>query len=75
MMNNIIFTQDAPGERAWLATQFPDYENLETEFGGKWPAEHFSRDRNTIWEIPPDSLLDVTTVNCTKYKSLYQQDT
>ena len=75
MTNKIIFTQDVPGEREWLSTQFPEFNNLETEFSGKWPAVPFTQDSNTLWEVPPDSLLDVSTVNCTKYKSLYQLDT
>jgi hypothetical protein len=71
-MNKIIYTQDLPGERDWLASQFLDFENLETEFSGKWPTKPFSNDHNTIWEIPPESMLDVSTVDCIKYKSLYQ---
>jgi hypothetical protein len=75
-MNNIvIFTQDVPGEREWIQTQFPDYENLESEFSGKWTKPWFSQDQKTIWEIPPDSDLDVSQIPCTKYKSFYQQDT
>jgi hypothetical protein len=73
--NNIIFTQDLPGERDWLATQFPEFNNLETEFSGLWPNNLFKENQNTIWEIPPDSLLDVSTANCDTYKSLYQLDT
>lgn len=76
IVNNIIvFTQDVPGEREWLQTQFPGYKNLETEFGGKWVNPKFNRDENTIWEMPPDSVLDVTDIPCAKYKSFYQHDT
>jgi hypothetical protein len=74
-MNKIIYTQDVPGERAWLAKKFPDFENLETEFGGKWPPVPFHNLQNTIWEIPPDSHVDISNVDCDKYKSLYQLDT
>jgi hypothetical protein len=73
-MNKIVFTQDVPGEREWLATQFPGYENLETEFSGKWPAVPFAQNHNTLWEIPPDSTMDVSAVVCDKHKSLYQLD-
>lgn len=75
-MNNIIvFTQDVPGEREWLQSQFPGYKNLETEFSGKWPDTWFDQKEDTIWEIPPDSNLDVSHITCKKYKSLYQHDT
>lgn len=72
--NNVIFTQDLPGERAWLAAQFPGFQNFETEFSGKWPKELFVENQNTIWEVPPDSALDVSSNNCNTYKSLYQLD-
>lgn len=73
-MNKIIYTQDVPGERNWISSQFPDFENLETEYSGKWSTNLFSNKQNTIWEIPPDSMLDVSTIDCIKYKSLYQLD-
>jgi hypothetical protein len=73
--NNIIFTQDFPGERAWLATQFPEFNNVETEFSGLWPNNFFKENQNTIWEVPPDSLLDVSQFTVDTYKSLYQLDT
>ena len=73
-MNNIVFTQDVPGERDWLNSQFPGFKNLETEFSGKWPGHLFSQPCDTIWEVPPESTVDVVNVNCDKYKSLYQLD-
>lgn len=74
MKNNIVFTQDAPGEREWIAQFFPGAVNFESEFSGKWPPNPFGHDFNAVWEIPPDSALDVSVVPATKYKSLFQID-
>jgi hypothetical protein len=75
-LNKIIFTQDVPGEREWINSQFPGYVNFESEFGGKWPPEGISEQNvDAIWEIPPDSTVDVSSVSFEKIKSQYQPDT
>ena len=74
MKSNIVFTQDLPGEREWLKRCFPGHEILETEFSGKWPIEPFTQTFSAIYEIPPDSVMDVSAINVPKYKSLYRLD-
>jgi hypothetical protein len=74
-MNKIIFTQDVPGEREWIQSQFPGHHMFESEFGGKWPKNPFIQNFDAVWEIPPDSVTDLTSVSGETYKSLYQLDT
>lgn len=74
MKSNIVFTQDLPGEREWLKTCFPAHEILETEFSGKWPSEPFVQSFDAVYEIPPDSSMDVSNIDVPKYKSLYSID-
>jgi hypothetical protein len=74
-LNKIIFTQDVPGEREWINSQFPGYTNFESEFSGKWPPGGISdQNTNALWEIPPDSDLDVSSINFEKIKSQYRSD-
>lgn len=75
MKNNIVFTQDLPGEREWLKTRFPDCKILETEFSGKWPDPPFTQSYDAVYEISPDSNVDVSAIDTPKYKSLYQVNT
>lgn len=74
MKNKIIFTQDVPGEREWINSQFPGYTNLESEFGPFWAASPPTDQANSLlWEIPPDSNFDLSTLtNCDFIKSLYR---
>jgi hypothetical protein len=74
-MNKIVFTQDVPGEREWLESLFPLHENLRSEFGNTWPTAvptdlHYP----LIWEIPPESTVDVSKIAFDKIKSLYTID-
>jgi hypothetical protein len=76
ILNKIIFTQDVPGEREWLDSQFPDYINFESEFSNKWsPGGISDQYTNAIWEIPPDSNLDVSSFKFEKIKSTFLPDT
>lgn len=75
MQNKIVFTQDVPGERGWLQSQFPGYLNLETSSSGKWPAE-FPEPSNqkTLSEIAYSDHHDLAKLlNCDipKIKSYY----
>jgi hypothetical protein len=75
MKNKIIFTQDLPGEREWLHSLYPDFTILETVYSGKWPSVFpKDSDERLIWEIPPESTIDVTSLSCEKIKSLYTLD-
>lgn len=75
MKNKIVFTQDLPGEREWINSQFPGFTNVETEFSNKWPeSEPTDNDDGIIWEIPPESNRNVSSLDCDKIKSLYQLD-
>ena len=74
MTSKIVFTQDLPGEREWLEQQFPDHTMYETEFSGKWPDKPFNQSVPAVYEIPPDSLLNVSDLPIPKYKSLYKLD-
>ena len=75
-MNKISFTQDVDGERDWINSQFPDYVNFESEFNNRWPANGISDQHiNAIWEIPPDSNLDVSSYKFEKIKSQFVPDT
>jgi hypothetical protein len=38
-MTKLIFTQDVPGEREWLANQFPDHINHQTASSSGWTAK------------------------------------
>ena len=50
--NKIIFTQDVPGEREWIQSQFPGYSNLETVSSGKWSSEFpLDNDQKNLYEI------------------------
>lgn len=51
MTNVICYTQDLPGERDWLRTEFPDHEFLETESSGLW-HRYNATDNNFLLEIP-----------------------
>ena len=73
--NKIIFTQDVPGEREWIQSQFPGYHMFESEFSGNWPSEPYQQNFDAVWEIPPDSTRGVYCVAVKTYKSLYQLDT
>ena len=74
MKNKIICTQDVPGERAWVENLYPEYQNLQTEFSGLWPTAVPTdlADQNLLWEIPPDSLLNLHNIYNNKTLSLYQ---
>jgi hypothetical protein len=75
MKNNIIFTQDVPGEREWLLTKFPGFKSLETEFGGQWPTEYPAESSESlIWEVPPDSKLDCNKIQGPTYRSVFNSD-
>lgn len=39
MRNIVCYTQDVPGERDWINSQFPGYINLETESAGRWGTD------------------------------------
>lgn len=73
--NKIVFTQDVPGERAWLQTQFPEYSNLETASSGKWPTE-FPENSNQqhLYEIAYSDHHDLDALlnsKVSKIKSFY----
>jgi hypothetical protein len=74
MKNKIICTQDVPGERAWVEGLYPEYQNLQTEFSGLWPSATpvDTADQNLLWEIPPDSSLNLDNIDGEKTLSLYQ---
>jgi hypothetical protein len=72
-VDKIIFTQDLPGERNWIESQFPGFVNLQSEFSGLWPTAVPSESvNNTLWEIPPDSNIDCNELPCEKILSVYQ---
>jgi hypothetical protein len=74
-MSKIIFTQDIPGEREWLAAVFPGHLNFETESSGKWLADPRA-DLNElhIYELPWNNpIYDLTTVK-NAYKSFFNND-
>jgi hypothetical protein len=71
-MDKIICTQDIPGEREWVQSQFPGYVSLETEFGGKWPNNSFAPGAsNYIWEIPVESTIALNTIAQEKILSVF----
>lgn len=73
MISKIICTQDLPGEREWINSRYPGYKNLETEFSGHWPSEiPDSTVESVIWEIPPDSTINLSNLNNTKELSLFR---
>jgi hypothetical protein len=72
-MDQIICTQDVPGERAWLESCFPNYKNLQTEFSGMWPNNKLIlNNTNCLWEIPPDSDIKLDQILSDKILSLYK---
>lgn len=72
-LDKIICTQDVAGEREWFRSHFSNYTNLETEFGGHWPVGGFAPGNNNfIWEIPPDSTLNLRQIKFEKILSLYR---
>lgn len=75
MSNIICYTQDVPGEREWINSQFPGFTNLETESSGKWTNANSTGD--FIWEIPYTDLYDVTIIknlNNPLVKTIYRND-
>jgi hypothetical protein len=72
-MDKIICTQDVEGERPWLESQFPKHCNLQTEFSALWPDQRLAPGNNNfLWEIPPDSKIDLDSIEFEKNFSLYQ---
>ena len=73
--NKIVFTQDVPGERDWIQSQFPGYLNFETNSSGKWTTEFPEpTDQKTLHEIAYSDhhdLVSLSNSNITKIKSFY----
>jgi len=73
--NKIIFTQDVPGERDWIQSQFPGYLNFETSSSGKWSTEFPEpSDQKTLHEVGYSDHHDMASLlncNITKIKSFY----
>lgn len=69
MKNKIIFTQDLPGERNWLQSQFPKYANLETVHAGHWPnsCPDLIEDKSYLLEVPESD--DISLYSYTKLDS------
>jgi hypothetical protein len=75
MSNIICYTQDVPGEREWINSQFPKFTNLETESSGNWATADSLGD--LIWEIPYTDSYDVNFIknlNGTLVKTIYRND-
>jgi hypothetical protein len=74
-MNYIIFTQDIPGERNWLKKKFAGCEFLESHDSGKWPCEYpITLAQDSVWEVPPDVINDVSHWSGQTFKSLFNLD-
>jgi hypothetical protein len=75
MTNIICHTQDIPGERKWINSNFPGFINLESESSGKWPAEVPSG--KFIWEVPysdPPNLEFIKKLDGVAIKTVYSND-
>lgn len=72
-MNSIVFTQDLPGEREWLAKKFPGFVNLETINSQKWPTDYpLAGIDNHLYEIAVSDQFDnLKDCSMPKYKSIF----
>lgn len=73
-MDQVICTQDLPGERDWIQSKFPNHVNYQSEYSGLWPDSTFSpdSDSNFIWELPVDSAVNLDDQSYPKSLSLYR---
>lgn len=78
MKNKIIFTQDVLGEREWLRSTFPDYNNLETHSSGLWNVDFPDLStENNLYEMSfrdPTNYNQIENSSITKIKSFYTDD-
>jgi len=75
MSNILCFTQDLPGEREWLKTQFPEFLFLETESSGKWAQYSADSDQNLLFELPftdPVNHAFIKQLNAKTVKTIFQ---
>lgn len=72
MTSKFVLTLDTPGERDWLKTKFPNCVNFETEYSGLWPASIADSPTDSIFEVPPESAIDLYSLPNDKVLSLYK---
>lgn len=75
MPNVVCYTQNVPGEREWINSNFPGYTNLGIEADGAWLTE--PKKGNFIWEVPytyPQNSKFINSLNGLSFKTVYQND-